>query len=96
MITHDTLQALLEYDEILTVLTVLYWLGWLLLAGLVVLGLLHGWHHAGGVSGLYHRRRPDPEWNRRFYPALAVLFMLVAAVIWVLRDLSQGVVPFAS
>jgi len=91
MISHETLSALLDIEEILMGLTVLFWMGWLLLAGLVVVV----WCHNFASSVLYRGKRLDHEWSKRFYPAVLLLVSLVGCTLWLLHELRQGIIPLS-
>lgn len=88
-------QRLIDLPEVQTVSFGLCLL-LLVLAGVVGgIIMLHAAYSVLGSSRLYKYRKPVDGWNKRFYPAAAILLILIFVVSWYLYQFSLGIVPFA-
>lgn len=91
----SSLSNLFEMPEIQAVFETLYYISWLLMVFLVIILILHSLFELTGSSVLYRKRRPRPQWSRHFYPAIFTLGFLVGLVMWILYNLSLGIVIWA-
>lgn len=87
-------QQLIDYDEVQIICFGLcaMTLGLAVIVGVII--MLHVAYKIGGSPRLYGRRTPIEGWDKRFYPASAVLIIATFMVSWFFYQLSQGIIPF--
>lgn len=91
----SSLPNLFEIAEVQAVFETLYYVSWLLMAFIVIIFILHSEFELTGSSALYRKRQPRPNWSKLFYPAIMTLIVLVGLAMWVLFNLSLGIVIWA-
>lgn len=80
----DILARLLSYDEFRLALQLFRGLLLVCVAGLILVVVFHTLYYLGQRTPIYHEKPPVDGWNRRFFGAMAVLFVVLFVVIWLI------------
>ena len=91
---YRALTHILELAEVQLLFDAVFYIGILLVAGIVGIVMLHMMYRLHGSSPLYRHKPPDEEWDKSFYPASGLLIIVVVAASWVVNHLRHGIVPW--